>query len=116
MNLDEATVGMTSPQNAFLSSSDKDTWSRSGVAFIVKAIELDASDSYGSRWILSVETTAGEKRRIGLGSNARRDAQFAALRANLPEDGIGPLSLVQRAIGSGKAVWSLVDAVDVRQP
>ncbi|HUZ70390.1 MAG TPA: hypothetical protein VMU65_11825 [Candidatus Saccharimonadales bacterium] len=112
MNLANSTVGMAPPENGYLSAEDKEAWSRQGVAFYIHGIELDTTNSYGERWILSVQATDGEKRRIGLGCNPRRDAQFTAMRSNLTEAGVGPLNLVQRAIGGGKSVWELLDAVD----
>jgi hypothetical protein len=116
MNLANSTVGMAPPENGYLSADEKEDWAREGVAFYIRSIELDTSNTYGERWIAGVETTDGEKRRIGLGCNPRRDAQFTAMRNNMTDAGVGPLNLVQRAIGGGKSVWELLDAVDVQQP
>jgi len=116
MNLANSTVGMAPPENGYLSAEEKEAWSREGVVFYIRSLDLDTSNSYGERWIVSVETNDGEKRRIGLGCNPRRDAQFAAMRHNLTDAGIGPLQLISRAIGGGKTVWELLDAVDVQQP
>ena len=116
MNLANSTVGMAPPENGYLRAEEKEAWSREGVSFLIHDLELDETNPYGERWILHVETTDGEKRRIGLGCNPRRDAQFTAMRNNLTDAGVGPLNLLQRAIGGGKAVWELLDAVDVQQP
>jgi hypothetical protein len=114
LSLRAAQEGMTTPDNAFLSADGKEEFATDAVAFYVTALELDQKNQYGERWIVQAETTTGDRRRIGLGSNPRRDAQFFAMVNNLarqPEGGrIGPLVLVSRPIGGGKSVWDLADA------
>jgi hypothetical protein len=112
IGLKEAFTGAEQPDNAFLSSDEKDEWAGRSVNFTISELERDDESKYGARWILYVTTGEGEPRRISLACNSRRDAQFGAMLRNLPADGIGPLNLCRRILGDGKTAWDLLDAID----
>jgi hypothetical protein len=116
-SLTASQVGMITPENGYLSGEDKLDWATAATAFVVHEIELDLTSSYAEkRWVLHVETTDGERRRLGLNCNPRRDAAFVAMQANLASGGsIGPLALTRRMIGDGKSVWELIDVDPVAE-
>jgi hypothetical protein len=84
-----------------------------GSVFDVKAVEFDADNMYGSRWLVGVEDLAtGGRWTIGLRSNPGRDRVMKAIRIALDE-GLQLDPVIFTFVGGGRegnAPYGFMDA------
>lgn len=109
VSFDEATRDVAY-SSIYLSGEEKSELAESGTPFTIYEIVVDSANSFGPRWVLSIDLE-GTERKLGLNCNGRRDQLMKALKPRTDSGAaIGPVCLERRALKGGQTVWEIVSA------